>query len=809
MKGERKKFAAEWFRRRDPSGPNLALKLWGACLCASFFPCFPLLSAPAIDESKLPPPATNQVDFARDIKPILDASCLRCHGSEKPKSHFRLDNRADALKGGDEGTDIIPGNSAKSPLIHYVSHLVEDMEMPPLGKGDQLSAKQIGLLRAWIDQGVIWEEAPPTNVTLLDVSLLAGATGVSGDSHKFRELYWQKDGANGGIEYFELIDRSVPGTKFSIAGHALLNDYKVTLSLEKNEIGFVHSGWEQYRKYYDDTGGYRPQPITPTALSLNRDLHLDIGKAWVDFGLTLPHLPQMVLGYEYDYRKGDEAITSWGAAGQFGNFISIAPASKNIQEGVHIIKFDLDDEVKGVTIQERFRGEFYHLDTTQTNQAARSLVANNTSDGNRYFQGANTIRFEKQFNGWLFGSAGYLYSKLNSDASFADTVTFANVLSFVSQVPRITLERESHVVNLNGLLGPFDKLTISLGVQSEWTHENGFGSGILNEIPYTESAPGTLAVNPAVLNSDYQESTVTESLALRYTRIPFTVLFAEGRLRQQSIGQTDSDLQPSGNFQENPSFSSQLSDLRTGFTTSPWRSVSLTAHYRRYENDSFYKTNQNPQPVNGYPGFIQSRDLVTDEAEVKLVLHPCTWFKPSLSYQYLTTRYRETTATAFDPNLGIVASPGGPILAGQTDSRIYSIGATWLPSRRLFLDTTFSYQTSRTITENNGTAFIAPYRGDIYTALANGTYVLDQYSDLSLGYLFSEANYGQTDFASVVPVGITYKMHAAQMGLAHRFNENVSGKLQYRFSYYNEPTSGGVANFRAHTLFASMTFRLR
>ncbi len=80
---------------------------------------------------------------------------------------------------------------------------------------------------------------------------------------------------------------------------------------------------------------------------------------------------------------------------------------------------------------------------------------------------------------------------------------------------------------------------------------------------------------------------------------------------------------------------------------------------------------------------------------------------------------------------------------------------------------------------------------------------------MSLGYLFSEANYGQTDFASVVPVGITYKMHAAQMGLAHRFNENVSGKLQYRFSYYNEPTSGGVANFRAHTLFASMTFRLR
>ena len=36
--------------------------------------------------------------------------------------------------------------------------------------------------------------------------------------------------------------------------------------------------------------------------SLGTDLHLDIGKAWIDFGLTLPHWPRMVLGYEYDYK---------------------------------------------------------------------------------------------------------------------------------------------------------------------------------------------------------------------------------------------------------------------------------------------------------------------------------------------------------------------------------------------------------------------------------------------------------------------------------------------------------------------------
>ena len=92
-----------------------------------------------MDESKLPPPAQVQIDFSRDIKPILTNTCYRCHSGEKPKSHFLLTSRETALKGGNEGVDILPGQSAKSPLIHYVSRLVPDMEMPPEGKGTPLT----------------------------------------------------------------------------------------------------------------------------------------------------------------------------------------------------------------------------------------------------------------------------------------------------------------------------------------------------------------------------------------------------------------------------------------------------------------------------------------------------------------------------------------------------------------------------------------------------------------------------------------------------------------------------------------------
>ena len=109
-----------------------------------------------------------QIDFSRDIKPILTNTCYRCHSGEKPKSHFLLTSRETALKGGSEGVDILPGQSAKSPLIHYVARLVPDMEMPPEGKGTPLTPEQVGLLRAWIDQGVAWEQTEPETEGLDD-----------------------------------------------------------------------------------------------------------------------------------------------------------------------------------------------------------------------------------------------------------------------------------------------------------------------------------------------------------------------------------------------------------------------------------------------------------------------------------------------------------------------------------------------------------------------------------------------------------------------------------------------------------------
>ena len=136
----------------------------GRLFLGVFLAAHAAFAASTIDIAKLPPPAARTVDFATDIRPLFNQHCLACHGPEKHKNAYRVDIKSIALKGGDtHGVAIIPGQSAQSPLIHYVAGLVEDMLMPP--KGERLTAAQIGLLRAWIDQGATWPEAPGTVAT--------------------------------------------------------------------------------------------------------------------------------------------------------------------------------------------------------------------------------------------------------------------------------------------------------------------------------------------------------------------------------------------------------------------------------------------------------------------------------------------------------------------------------------------------------------------------------------------------------------------------------------------------------------------
>ena len=152
-----------------------------------------------LDLSKLPPAAEKKdLTYAKDIKPLLQASCLRCHGQQRPKGDLRLDNLEGLLQGGKDGKVVVAGDSKHSILIIAAAQIDDKTAMPPKrgpggpggpggsngsgprppggsGGGDNaprppgqggpggpggfgpppkpLTAEQVGIIRAWIDQG--------------------------------------------------------------------------------------------------------------------------------------------------------------------------------------------------------------------------------------------------------------------------------------------------------------------------------------------------------------------------------------------------------------------------------------------------------------------------------------------------------------------------------------------------------------------------------------------------------------------------------------------------------------------------------
>jgi hypothetical protein len=93
------------------------------------------------------------VQFERDVQPILESRCLKCHGETKQKAGLRLDSGSAAMAGSDFGSNpvIIPGDATNSLLFQLVASEDEDERMPPRGKA--LTRLEIDILERWIEEG--------------------------------------------------------------------------------------------------------------------------------------------------------------------------------------------------------------------------------------------------------------------------------------------------------------------------------------------------------------------------------------------------------------------------------------------------------------------------------------------------------------------------------------------------------------------------------------------------------------------------------------------------------------------------------
>ena len=96
---------------------------------------------------------STQVDYLRDVKPILRERCYACHGTLKQEGGLRLDSALLVLEGGGSGSVIEPSDSVNSVLIERGSASDDAFRMPPEGRS--LNSHEIATIKGWIDQGAL------------------------------------------------------------------------------------------------------------------------------------------------------------------------------------------------------------------------------------------------------------------------------------------------------------------------------------------------------------------------------------------------------------------------------------------------------------------------------------------------------------------------------------------------------------------------------------------------------------------------------------------------------------------------------
>lgn len=222
--------------------------------------------------------ADTKVDFVKDIEPLLQKNCVKCHGPEKHKGDLRLDSKAAAMKGGKDGAVIVAGQADKSDLYHRITLPAGSDDIMP-SKGDPLTKAETDLIRDWINQGAVWPAgavatAAPETGTSATPTGFAGLTpikptaGEAGAVTKFealgvavrpiamnvnwREANFRALGTNVTDatiaplkDVLTLVDLNLTGTKITDAGLQTLEGLTnlVILHLERTQIsdgGLAH-----------------------------------------------------------------------------------------------------------------------------------------------------------------------------------------------------------------------------------------------------------------------------------------------------------------------------------------------------------------------------------------------------------------------------------------------------------------------------------------------------------------------------------------------------------------------------------------
>ena len=653
------------------------------------------------------------------------------------------------------------------------------------------------------------------------IELSTGALLTQGNANQATQGKQLNTGVFGGIEDLHYESQVAKKTTFTLDGRSIFDDhdYSVGLGLVREDLGFVRVHFENFRTWDSGTGGYIPAEQLSYALPGDA-LALDRGLITFEAGLTKPDLPQITFKYSHSYRNGDESSTLWGPVHDpSGNIYRVYPETYAIDEKSDTFQLDLTHHYKELNY-----GVGVSYETGNLNDADKLTfwqgepVQQKVTDqqGTSYDMLSAHAFAESWIKDNLFLSTGFMYANL--DDRFTGSQIYGDDFDVVYSPAYPALSygytslnggahEHQYVMNVNLMSLPTKTFTISpsIRVQKEDWNSDAAGVGTLYDPYYNQGE-----TQPFNSNSGYDSLDVCERLDLRYTGVTNWVFNLGGQWTegQGNLHENGGLTQVNGIGPIPVQFATDDSRLfQKYFASARWypvrqASLDVGGYYKinQYNYDNTLDNTPNDLSTgNAYPGFILYQGFETLDGNIRLTLRLPKNITLVSRYEYQDSTIR----TQPDP-----ASQLSEVNSSKMHSHIIGQNASWTPLNWLGLQAGFNYVLSTTKTPTSDyTQAVLNSQNNYWTVNFNSDFVLDDRTDLNVGYFYYRAADGQNNIVGGVPLGTDTEEHSITAALSRRITQNLRLNLKYAFTHYDDLASVGHFSYDAQVIFASLQYR--
>ncbi len=659
--------------------------------------------------------------------------------------------------------------------------------------------------------------AAESETVAFEVEAALGTVFSSGDDAAFAQRHGVLPETTGGIERLYLERSFGDNGTLRMEGRAILNnnDYLLDLRFDEEGKGFVSAGYESFRTWDDDSGGFFPRDGGVFPEYIGDELELDRSKAWLHLGLRRHGLPTVDLRYRHESRDGEKSSLAWGETSLTGGYgeRSIVPAFLDIDEKRDIVEASVQHTVAKTLLEGRVRYESSELDNRRNmrrnlQETGKDRFLSQTERSDSDLLQAYVSAKRAFIDDAVVLSSGYSYVDIQSDVSGSRIYgngfgvgfdnTFANLQAQEYGFTNMSGSADSrrHLANLNLLVKPLEDLRVTTALEFE--NESYDSATVFTR---TGLEPGT---DPVVLEtgaaamSELDRQTLSESMELRYLGFDQVIVYAKADWEQR-----DSDLA------ETQSLGGSLDLFRdtgtdrnsqkyvVGATYYPFRRMNFSAryYYRKRENDYRHRSDSTDNLLGGdrYPAFIVSDSLESNGVDVR-----ATW--RVVSGLRLTARY-DLETTTIDSKGGELAE----IESSQSDSQLLGATLTWTPLSYFYMQADGAYADIETDVpadqlEGDVGRLVTDFSSDYWNANLSAALAVDDDTDLQARYYFFEAGNYRNNSGASQPFGSDSKESGVSVAINRRLSQSTSFKLRYGYFKRDDYESGRNNDYDAHLL---------